>query len=155
MPSLYSKGTRIEQNCAKNVKRTRLSDTEKERESGKSMVPLPLEKEREKEKKKEVGGTSVAIGGRTRAVISPGSTAIMLCSADRTKNQGAGFGDRRTGRIMLDGERAESIRCPSCVNRLDFPFKLSTLFVCSANCRRRVYTEADRRRMGRGVVGLN
>ena len=58
MLSLYSKGTRIEQNCAKNVKE--LSDTEKERESGKSMVPLPLEKkEREKEKKKErkKGGT--------------------------------------------------------------------------------------------------
>lgn len=33
--------------------------------------------------------------------------------------------------------RALAVPCPSCVNRLDFPFKLSTLFVCPANCRRR------------------
>lgn len=142
----------------KERKKNSLIQRKKEREwkiNGSITLGKEGARERKKERKKEGGDTRVAIGGRTRAVISPGSTAIMLCSADRTKNQGAGFGDRRTGRIMLDGERAESIRCPSCVNRLDFPFKLSTLFVCSANCRRRVYTEADRRRMGRGVVGLN
>lgn len=116
--------------------------------------------ERRKEKKKggEKGDTRVAIGGRTRAVISPGSTAIMLCSADRTKNQGAGFGDRRTGRIMLDGERAESIvALPVSIGSISL--SSCQLFLCARQIVAAEYiqkrTEEAGTGVGRGVVGLN
>lgn len=105
-----------------------------------------------------IGGRSVVGGPRTtrekvrckaerRGSGGRGFHVIMLCSADRTKNgtEGLSLSPRvqrdPTHYARQNGRRraraALAVPCPSCVNRLDFPFKLSTLFVCPPNCRRR------------------